>query len=360
MPSDVYYIETKNDEPIDVIGSKLGKLIDASGILNFIKKDEFSGIKLHFGEEGNTGHVKPLWVREVVKKLNARTKNVFATDSNVLYKSSRRTNSVDHMKLAYEHGFDFEAIGAPLIIADGLFGKNFTEIPINKKHLSKVKIASEIASCDSLIVLSHVTAHMQTGLAGAIKNVGMGCAARRGKYEQHSGAVPDIDLSFCVGCGLCSQDCPASCIEMKKERPVLHKDSCIGCGECAVVCRTKAISIKWSETLENLQEKMVEYACGVTKALSGRIAYINFVLNVTKNCDCMAQDEPRIADDIGILASYDPVSLDKSSADLLNASCRGDVLRKTYKEIDWTSQLRYAEEAGLGAMDYNLKKVEYV
>lgn len=359
MPSKVYYIETSDTDSTKFVSKKLEMLIDKSGILNFIEKDDFTGVKLHFGEEGNRGYIRHEWVKEIIRHINRLTKNVFLTDSNVLYKSSRRTNSVDHLKIACEHGFSLENIGAPILIADGIFGRSFVEIPISKKHFKKAKIASDIASCNSLLTLTHVTGHFQTGLGGAIKNLGMGCASRRGKYEQHSGVVPEVNTDFCIGCGHCILHCPASCIIMEKDKARISESLCIGCGECVIVCRTKALDIKWSETLENLQEKMVEYAYGVTEAVKRKIGFISFLIKVTKDCDCIAKTEEKIVKDLGILASRDPVSIDKASVDIMNEHSDEDILKKYHPQTKWTVQLRYAAEIGLGNLDYKLEKIKY-
>lgn len=326
--------------------------------MNFIKKDSYTGLKIHFGEKANTGHIKAEWLKGLVGRIQSVTKNIFFTDTNVLYKESERTNSVDHLKLSYEHGFGFENVGLPVIIADGLWGRNFVDIKINKKRFSKVKIASDIADCDSLLVLTHITGHMMTGFAGAIKNMGMGCASRRGKFEQHCGIVPDFNPEHCIGCGLCVINCPAGCIELKGSKAALNKKKCIGCGECVVVCKTDALTAKWSETLANLQEKMVEYAYGAVEALDRRLGYINFLTNITRDCDCLAKDEPRIIQDIGILASDDLVSIDKASADILNGLGKHDIFKAQYPEIDWTVQLKYASRLGLGKLDYKLIELD--
>ncbi|MDP2912600.1 MAG: DUF362 domain-containing protein [Candidatus Omnitrophota bacterium] len=354
MGSAVYYVETNNSDSPGSISKKLAVLIEKSDILKIIGKDGFTGVKLHFGEDGNTGHINSMWVKETVKHVRKKTRRAFLTDSNVLYKNSMRANSVDHLNIAREHGFSIDSIGIPTLIADGIFGRNFTEIPISKKHFKRVLIASDIAACDSLLVLTHVTGHFLTGLGGAIKNLGMGCASRRGKYEQHAGVVPDIDNSFCVGCGLCALSCPALCMVFENKLPRIKEEACIGCGECAVVCKTKAIDIKWSETLANLQEKMVEYACGAVKAVKGKIGYINFLIKVTKDCDCLAKNAARITDDFGILASLDPVAIDKASIDFINRRDREDVLKTANPQTDWLAQLKYAEDIGLGNMSYNL------
>jgi Uncharacterized Fe-S center protein len=355
MASDVFMVKVSNEDPDKVIGQKLDELIKASGVLGFINKDDHTGIKIHFGEEGNTGHIKAEWLGGLVERLRSITENIFFTDTNVLYKQSRRTNAVDHLKLAYDHGFGFQKTNVPVIIADGLWGRNYTDIDINKKRFSKVKIASDIAECDSLLALTHITGHIMTGFAGAIKNLGMGCASRRGKFEQHCGIVPDFNPAECVGCGECASNCPADAITLSRGKASIDETKCIGCGECVVVCKTEALNAKWSETLANLQEKMVEYACGAVKAVEKKVGYINFLTNITRDCDCLAKDEPRIVEDIGILASSDIVGIDAASAAILNDLRKKDIFRQEYPEIDWMVQLRYAASIGLGDINYKLR-----
>jgi len=357
MASDVFMIKVNNGDSDETMAQKLNALIDASGVLGFLKKDDYTGIKMHFGEEGNTGYIKAEWLKGLVERLRSVTDNIFFTDTNVLYKQSKRTNAVDHLKLAYSHGFSFQKMNVPVIIADGLLGRNYTDVEINKKRFSKVKIASGIAECDSLLALAHITGHIMTGFAGAIKNLGMGCASRRGKFEQHCGIVPDFNQEECVGCGLCVSNCPADAITLSKGKAKIDEASCIGCGECVVVCKTEALNAKWSETLANLQEKMVEYACGAVEAVDRRIGCINFLTNITRDCDCLAKDEPRIVEDVGILASNDLVSIDSASAEILNGLRDKDIFRQEYPEIDWTVQLKYAARLGLGNIDYKLRTV---
>jgi len=357
MPSDVFMIKVNNRDSDKIMAQKLNALIDASGVLGFLKKDDYTGIKIHFGEEGNTGHIKAEWLKGLVERLQRVTNNIFFTDTNVLYKQSKRTNAVDHLKLAYNHNFSFQNMNVPVIIADGLLGRNYTDVEINKKCFSKVKIASGITDCDSLLGLAHVTGHIMTGFAGAIKNLGMGCASRRGKFEQHCGIVPDLKAEECVGCGLCVSNCPANAITLENGNAKIDETNCIGCGECVVVCRTEALNTKWSETLANLQEKMVEYAYGAVEAVDRRIGCVNFLTNITRDCDCLAKDEPRIVEDVGILASNDLVSIDSASAEILNSLGDKDIFRREYPQIDWAVQLRYAASVGLGEINYKLRTI---
>jgi uncharacterized Fe-S center protein len=359
MPKKVWLVRLNGKEDLDTARLKLSALLVRSRILDVVGKDDFSGIKLHFGEKNNTGHINPNFVREIVGHVSKRTKNAFLTDTNVLYKNSQRANSVDHLKIASLHGFSLEKMGVPVIISDGIFGKDYAEIEISKKHFKKVKIARDIASCDSIVVLTHVTGHMYTGLGGAIKNLGMGCASRRGKYEQHSQAIPDVEVKFCTGCGRCASNCPgpAGTIVMKDGVAAINASLCLGCGECVVVCRTKAIGIKWSEKLENLQQKMVEYAYGAIKAVNGKAIYISFLMKVTKNCDCIAEDEDRVTEDLGILASFDPVAIDKAAADMINTASGCDLLNEVNPDTKWRCQVDYAAAIGLGDINYELIEI---
>jgi uncharacterized Fe-S center protein len=355
MASGVYLIRTDELESAGSVSKKLGRLIDKSGVLDCIAKDDFTAIKLHFGDVGNTGHVKPEWAREAAQRIAKKTPNAFLSDSNVIYKMGRRAHAVEHLRIAEEHGFTLKNTGVPILIADGLRGTNFTEVAVSGKHFSKVKIASDFACCDSMLAMSHMTGHIVTGMGCAIKNIGMGCAARRGKYEQHCGAAPEVNPDHCVGCGACVAACPAGCLKLKDRKITIDKSACQGCGECAVICKTKAIEIRWSETLEKLQEKMVEYASGAIKALNGKIGYINFLIKVTKDCDCLAKDDPRIVKDIGILASSDPVAIDKASVDLILDAAGKDVFKEGYPETNWSVHLDHAAALGLGSMKYDLK-----
>ncbi len=357
MAGKVYFAEVKDSSDEDLVSRRTKALLARADILGVLEEGSYVGIKIHFGEHGNKGHVKPSWAKTVVRNLNEKTHKVFLTDSNVLYKTSLRTNAIDHIKTALAHGFTLEGAGAPVVIADGLLGEEYKTIEIGKNHFSGVKIARAITECDYLVCLTHVTGHMQTSFAGALKNLGMGCASRQGKYEQHSASIPQTAPAFCTGCGMCVSACGASAISIQKGKARISKDKCIGCGQCVVVCRTNALNTAWCETLENLQEKMVEYAYGVIRALKGKVFYMNYLTHITKNCDCLAKDERPKIDDLGIAASFDPVAVDKASLDIVNASYGKDFFKDMNSGTDWAAQLGYAEEIGLGSMEYRLERM---
>jgi len=128
---------------------------------------------------------------------------------------------------------------------------------------------------------------------------------------------------------------------------------CIGCGECLVVCKYSAVKMKWDEDSRRLQEKMAEYALSVKSHFKDKICFLNFILQVTRDCDCMAKDQPPIVEDIGIIGSLDPVAVDRASIDLVLKAAGRDAFKQGYN-IDWSVQLTYGEKIGLGHQKYQL------
>ena len=181
--SKVYFIPVDNGEDQKDLAKKTKKIAEKSGILNTIEKKDFAGIKLHFGEKDNTGFIKPGTVREIVSLCKSRTKHTALVETNTIYVGAR-SNTISHLELARSHGFSHNKMEAPIIIMDGMTGRDFVNVEIGLKHLNKAKVASGIMDLDYLLGLAHVTGHMQAGLGACIKNLGMGCASRAGKLQQ--------------------------------------------------------------------------------------------------------------------------------------------------------------------------------
>jgi uncharacterized Fe-S center protein len=352
MKSKVYWLPANRKEEAKSLSEKVEKLYLGLGLDEIVEKESFVAVKIHFGEKGNTGHIKPAWLERLVFRLKTETERAYFADTNTLY-VGMRSNAVDYTNLAAQHGYSLEKSGLPVQIADGLIGENELEVKINLKHVKAAKIAAGILHADFLLCLNHVTGHVQTGLGAAIKNLGMGCASRAGKLEQHSQVHPHIKAKYCTNCGICLDYCPTQAIVQKEGSAFIVDDRCIGCGECLVVCKIGAVKMRWDSDSARLQEKMAEYAYAVWSQFKGKIGFINFLLQVTKDCDCMSGNQPEIIPDIGILSSQDPVALDKASADLAAKAGRKDPLREGY-DIDWSLQLKHGAKIGLGSMDYEL------
>ncbi len=353
MKSKVYFVSADGREKPESLAEKTSRAYLALGLNERIAKDDFTALKIHFGEVRGSGYIKPQWLKKLIYEVQKKTPRAFLTDSNTLYVGSR-SNSVEHIRMAWSHGFTPQEVGIPVIIADGLIGHDRYEAAGPQARTASSKIATAILDSDVLICLSHVTGHVQTGLGAAIKNMGMGCASRAGKLEQHSSVHLRVNAKQCRNCGVCFDFCPEDAIVQAEGHVTIDPARCIGCGECLVVCKPGAIKMKWDEDSRRLQEMMAEYALRVFEHFKGKAAFLNFLIKITKDCDCMAKEEPAIVEDIGILASLDPVAIDKASADLLVARGRGaDPLRKGY-DLDWSLQLAHGQAIGLGSMDYEL------
>jgi uncharacterized Fe-S center protein len=173
----------------------------------------------------------------------------------------------------------------------------------------------------------------------------MGFAARGGKFAQHSGISPIVSAKKCIACGLCAEKCDFDAIHMD-EVAIIDSEKCVGCAACIAVCPEAAIRNDWGGS--NFLEKLAEYAYGASRGKD--IIYISFLQNITADCDCMGQHMELIADNIGVLASKDPVALDCACLDLLQQSSRQSLFEKGRKT------LAHAEKIGLGTNRYELVK----
>jgi len=257
------------------------------------------------------------------------------------------------MKVAMEHGFTKESVGMDIVIPDCSKKENTAEIPLRLKYISKAKIARVFIEADALVAVTHFKGHALSGFGGSIKNVGMGCATREGKLAQHCDIAPLIFSDNCTGCGSCVDICPVGALTINNGKSSLDKSKCIGCASCIAVCPSGALSVDMGAG-DDMQKKMVEYACAVLQGKKNRCAFFNFAVSINKECDCWPLGNPRIAADVGIFASRDPVSIDKASLDLINESCGKDIFRQAHPDYDGNLQLEYARSIGLGNIDYEL------
>lgn len=370
MASPVYFFDfrvTAKDTNFKKFG-RLLEAVDLKGIVQRKKKRPLIALKIHFGEKGNTSFIRPVYVRQVVDKLWDYGGRPFLTDANTVYVGTR-SEAVSHLTTAIQNGFAYAVVNAPLVIADGLLGTAEEEIEVGLKHFPSVFLGEAVVNAEALVSLAHFKLHELSGFGGAIKNVGMGSASRRGKLAQHSNISPKVNEKKCTGCGDCVAHCAQEAIRLEAEKAVIDPQKCVGCAECILVCPYGNIEIQWNESIPVFMEKMVEYTYGVLKDKKDRAVFINFIHQVSPACDCYGHNDMPIVPDLGILASRDIVAIDQAAADLVNqspghpGSCLKDLspgadkFRDVYPQIDWEIQLDYAEKLGLGRRQYELIKI---
>jgi uncharacterized Fe-S center protein len=377
LKNNVFFVDLKADsgkKPLD----KLDTLLDRSDLKGKIREKGLVAVKLHFGEKGNTGFVKPIFLRKIVDRIKQSKGKPFLTDTNTLYRGERQ-EAISHLALAFKNGFTYSVVDAPILIADGLKGNSAIKVRIDKPIFKTVSIAHEIYMADTLICVTHFTGHELSGFAGVLKNLGMGCSSREGKLSQHSNISPKVKTKKCKGCELCLSWCPQDAISIgppfierkdKNKVAFIDPEKCIGCGECILTCPTGAIQVQWNETALVFQKKMVEHAFGAVHKKKGKVLCLNFLTQISPACDCYGYSDTPIVNDIGILSSEDPVAIDQASVDLVNQENGNrssklsknwdpgaDKFRAVYPEVDWSIQLAYGEEIGLGTREYELIKI---
>ena len=365
MNSKVYFTDMTTNSRRNLL-DKTREIAEKAGILNLIEKKDLVAIKIHFGEEGNIAFVPPPVIRVIVDMVKEKGGKPFLTDANTLY-NGKRHNAVDHLETAMRNGFSYVTVGAPLIIADGLNGADYVNVALKGKHFQSVKISSAIHYANVIIAISHVKGHELFGFGGAMKNLGMGCGSPSGKQAMHSDLVPKVNEEKCNACGICIERCPEDAIvKVKNDKAYVNEKSCVGCGECVVFCPVQAIPINWKTDLNVIQEKTAEYAWGVVKPKKGKCGFINFIMNVSPDCDCYSWNDVPIVSNLGILASMDPVAVDQASLDLINDapvlsnSVIGEKIdvKDKFKAVhnkETTYILDHGEYLGMGKRKYDLE-----
>ena len=256
-------------------------------------------VKLSTGEPGGHNFLNPELIKALVQKVNGTI-----VECNTAYGGGRAT-TVDHLQAAKDHGFT--AI-APVDIMDA---EGETTLPLkNGKHLKHDIVGSHFLQYDFTIILSHFKGHAMGGFGGAVKNMSIGIASANGKRYIHSAGTSTTDW------GNPQQD--------------------------------------------DFLESMAEAAKAVADHCGDNILYISVANNLSVDCDCDSSPEDPKMGDIGILASLDPVALDKACTDLVRSSKdHGKIhLIERIDSRNGMHTLEHAEAIGLGKQHYKLIRLD--
>ena len=252
-------------------------------------------VKLHSGEEGNQNFLKPEFWKDIIEYVGGT-----AVECNTAYEGSRNTTE-KHMETIEKHGwnkyFKFDLMDAK--------GQDL-EIDIPEgKRIKKNFVGKNIKKYDSLLVLSHFKGHPMGGFGGALKQLSIGIASSYGKAYIHGAGKPE---------------------EI------------------------------WTADHDSFLESMADAAYSVVKYFGGKAVYINVMKNMSVDCDCCAIAEDPCMADIGILASDDPVAVDKACLDIVYASKdKGrEHLIERIETRNGTHTVDAAADLGVGSKEYEL------
>lgn len=373
MKAKVYHI-TPHSKAFAYTAGLMGKFetfLDGFDWKKYIPENELVPLKMHLGNNGAFRTIRPQFVKKVVDAVKKIPAKPFVTDSV-------RVPGYEYLEIAKEAGYTHLTLGAPVIMADGIFGTDSIKVYAGET-LGEMSIASALNDAKTMVVLTHVKGHIQAVLGGAIKNISMGgisSAPRggdwhhgRGKMHFLMGEIMQWDEDKCTLCHDCLNVCPVGAISFPQDTYTVEKDKCWRCGRCARVCPVEAITVPVSH--EVFMKAVAEGANAVLKTFEpGRVLYVNFLLEMQPECDCMPISDPPIAQDQGILISDDPVAIDTATLDILSRvrslpDSRGsdlvlkegwDLFSLLHKK-DGRLQIAEAEKLGLGSSQYELEVV---
>lgn len=324
-----------------VFFSDLKKLHDAVDNFNI---DSFENqevpVKLHMGEDKNKFFPRPDFVKHAINELKIVNAKPYLFDTTVAYPGLRSAVS-SYEKLALKHGFTMENVGCNIVIDD-------KGIPVKIENRD-YKVAKHIFNSTHIFAVTHVKAHIATGMGGAIKNFGMGCVTKETKLKMHHGSKPVHQKDACTFCGVCAEVCPFNALSIKNNTWTFKKQSCFGCGVCVENCTNEALKFEDS----NLQFVL---ACAAKACVQDKnVIYLNELKRIADSCDCDSYAKNIICPDIGYLVSDDIVVADKASLDLIN-DIKKDIFEKT-THINPLKQIKFGEEIGLGSSSYQLIEI---
>ncbi len=370
MAAKVYHIlpQSKDFNYESGLQGKFEKFLKEFDFSSYIPENEIVPLKMHLGGRGAFRTIRPQFVRLVIESVKKIPAKPFVTDSV-------RAPGYEYLEIARDAGYTHLTLDAPVIMADGIFGRDSIKVYAGKT-IGEIAIASSIHDAQSMIVLTHVKGHIQATLGGAIKNVSMGGVSAsprgsdwhegRGKMHFLMGDLMQWNQEKCILCFNCMKICPTQCITFPDNKYTVDKEKCWRCGRCARVCSTEALTVPVSH--EMFMKALAEGANAVLSTFQPhRIVYISFLLEMQPECDCMPFADTPVAQDQGILISDDIVAIDTATLDILSKvkplpdSRAQDIKPKEGWDIfslihkkDARFQIKEAERLGLGTSNYEL------
>ncbi len=357
----------------DSMAGKLETLLKTINLSEYFEPKEWVALKTHFGSEGAHRIIRPVFLRKIVEAVKAVKAKPFVTDTV-------RIKGLDYLEVANENGINHLSVGAPVVLADGLYGNDNIMVRAGD-ILGEIAVASVIHDVPAMVVCTHVKGHIQAGYAGAIKNLAMGgvsgshrhCGWKCGRGAMHTIGEGKLvwDENKCALCLQCQEICPLEGISFVDNKFDYKDDLCWRCGRCTRVCPENAISLPGGDD-ENFMKSLAEAAGAVLSTFKPRkVIYVNFLTEIQPECDCMPAAEVPVIQDLGIMISDDLVAIEKASADMLlrqkplpaslaedeKVSEGKDILLELHKK-PYRIQMEEAERIGLGSSKYEIIHID--
>ena len=261
-----------------------------------------AAVKISTGEAGNPHYLQPNLIKDLVNEVDGTI-----VECNTAYGGKRNTFEA-HWQTVRDHGYD------KIAKVDLMDEEGQMNIPVkDTRHIKHDIVGSHLSNYDYMVNLAHFKGHAMGGYGGVLKNASIGVASADGKSYIHSAG------------------------------------------------KTDKVEEIWQNIAEQdlFLESMASAAQGVHDYFNGNVVYINIMNNMSVDCDCDAHPSKPLLKDYGILASTDPVALDKACVDIIfdMTPSEGNDNAPLIERINsrhGTHTIEHAEAIGLGSTNYEI------
>ena len=354
------------------VPGKLETLLEKMNLTERFVEDEWVAVKTHWGSQGAFRIIPPVMLRKVVEAIKTTGAQPFVTDTV-------RIMGLDYLEVANQNGLNHLSCGAPVVLADGLYGKDSILVKAGP-ILGEIAVASVIHDVPAMVVCTHTKGHINAGYAGALKNLAMGCVSSRHRHQGwkkgrggmhcHGELSLQWNPEICTFCEQCKNICPLHAIDFKEGVFVADQSSCWHCGRCSRVCQEGALVMPQDDN--TFQKSIAEAAAAVLSTFQkGKVVYVNFLYQVQPECDCMPVADVPVIQDQGIMISEDVVAIEQATLDMLKAAPPlpqsaadetgvkpGEDVMSRLNPRPMQLQIDEAERLGLGTKKYELIRIE--
>lgn len=325
----VYFMDDRSQSIQTSLVAKMLTLFDAAGFGEMVRPGEVVAIKLHMGEFNNTAYLRPVYVRALVEKVKSLGGDPMVVDTTSLpyWPFASRATALDYLNTVARNGFTHASLGCPVVIADGYIGTDDVRVDLPEGFILKEQyVATGIALADCMIALTHFKGHPMGTYGGAIKNIGVGCASKRGKLNLHLGGHPKYGLNArhwmperclkeeCPDYQVCLNLCPSGAIVHTKKSVEFRRKKCVGCLACVGVVTMCGVGFLPDDYFDATAAAIADSALAAVKAIGGpsKVGYINLAVDISPWCDCVNFSDRPIVPNLGLFASRDPVAVDSA------------------------------------------------
>ena len=338
-PAPVWFAEANATNWTESMICKTKDLFYEAKLNECFKKGDEVAIKIHYGEYNRTAILRPEYIAAIVEEVRACGGNPYVVNDTTLSYHTYNSMAISQYQMegAIRHGYTDATFGCPVLIADGYSGEDDYRVDIPEGNIIKeTYIGRAIAEADAMIVLAHARGHSITMYGGILKQLGIGCQSKRGKYITHLAHWGDPHDAIgwpkftdkCPGKAckfhkMCDDSCPRQAHKVTEHGKIWYPERCRLCYSCQVTCLFSGMTgIGFEENyFPNAMIAHADAALGALKCFDrGKVGFINCAIDVVPECDCFPWAGLAVAPDVGIFAGKDLLAVEEATLDAIDTA----------------------------------------